>query len=260
TWLPGSDAANQIRNVAVDEAERLLAVGQWGSHRVALYDLERRELAAELGYRAEQRGEFQPINVLLDGDRVLVVNIWYPRVIELSRATGAVTRVVDLYDLGLVGNGVQLVGAGLSQRRGRLWIAIAQPGTNLVELDLATLAPGRSVDLDTTFPGSFTYDDVAGRIYLTSFRSAAIEVVDVDAMREVDEIEGTIGARETAVDPERGLLFVMDYLHGRVLFHSLAERRVVRRVAVGPKPGGAVVFDGTLYVNATVGVVAIPLD
>ncbi|MCC6528027.1 MAG: hypothetical protein IT373_35600, partial [Polyangiaceae bacterium] len=42
TWLPGSDAANQIRNVAVDEAERLLAVGQWGSHRVALYDLERR--------------------------------------------------------------------------------------------------------------------------------------------------------------------------------------------------------------------------
>jgi hypothetical protein len=258
-WLDETRHANQVRNLFLDEGQRLLLTAQWGSQEVGIYDMDRRERVAVLPF-GRGPDEFQPAAVLADGDRVFVVNIWYPRIVELSRATGKVVREVDLFDRGIAGNGVQLAAAALSRRRGRLWVVIAQPGDTLLELDLDTLEPRRTVDLDVAFPAAFLYDDAAGRAYLSSFRSAAIEVVDVESMRKAGEIDGALGARELAVDPDRGLLFVMDYVHGKALVHSLREGRRLREILVGPKPGGAVVFEGKLYVSSTLGIVEVQLD
>ncbi len=258
-WLPGTTDANQLRNLDIDSAQRILAFSQWGSRRVSIYNLDTRRPLREIPYPLQKNDGYEPFNVLIDGKYIVVFEIWYPRVVVYDWRAGKLVRYVDLYDAGLIGNGVQLVGGALSRHRGKIWVGLAQPGANVLELDLATLKPLREVDLDTTFPASFTYDDEQGRIYTTSFRSSAIEVVDVDKMKKVDEISGVIGARDTLVDAKHGYLFISDYLKGRLDFYSFSRRTITRRVNVGPKPAAAVVYGDKVYVNSGVGIVGIRL-
>jgi hypothetical protein len=259
-WLDGTEQANQLRNFTIDHSRRLLVFSQWGSNSVAVYDLDTRRLLESMRYTLDEQEDYAPFNVLLDGDRVIVSHIWPPRVVVYSLSTQGIEQMIDLYDRGLVGIGVQIAGAALSQRRSRLWLAIAQPGDNVLELDLSTLEPMRGVDLDVTFPASFTYSDEQGRTYTTSLRSSSIEVVDVDSMQKVDELGGVIGARDVLVDVPRQTLVVSDYLRGDVVFLSLRARAVTRRVQVGPKPGASAIVGSRLYVSSAVGIVSIALD
>jgi hypothetical protein len=259
-WLEGTGGRNQVRTLDLDPLRRLLVISQWGSRAVDVFDLDGRRRVQTIAYQSDGREDYSPTTVLLDGDRIVSFHIWYPRIVVYSRRSGTTEQIMDLYDAGVVANGVQIVGGALSRSRGRIWVALTRPGFSVLELDLESLQPLRRVRLATMFPASLTYSEELGRLYLTTWRNSTIEVVDVESMQRLEPLRGVAGSRETVVDPGRQLLFELDYFGGTVVFHSLRERRWMRRVRVGPKPGGATVLGDRLYVNSTLGIVSVALD
>ncbi len=259
-WLPGTNSANQLRDLTLDPAQRLLAFSQWGSRLVSVYDADRRVRTHAIPYRLFPHDDYVPASVLIDGDRVIVTQIWYPRIDVYSLRDDHRQAAVDLYDKGAVGLGVQIGTAVMSRARRRLWVTLGHLGDNILELDLDSLSIRRGIRLDAKFPSSLSYDDSRGRLYATSFHGSEIEVVDVASMKRVDVLEGVAGSRATLPDPARDVLYVSDYSRGEVLFVSLSAHRVMRVVQVGPKPGGLALAGGALYANTALGIARIQLD
>ena len=258
-WLEGTEGVNQLRTFDLDPAQRLLAFSQWGSDYVALYDTDTKKRVEKIQYPKEPDEDPTAAGVLLDGDAIVSAHIWYPQIVRYTRHPPRVDKTVDLYDLGYVENGVQVSNLAMSRKRGKVWVVIAQPGIAVLEMDSKTLTPQDTLDLDVRFQGTIAYDDDTGRLYVTSFSSPRLEVVDVDSMQRVDVLDGVIGSRGCVVDNARRMLYLTDYGQGQVAFYSLAERRIVRRLRVGPKPAEAALSGDRLYVNSGLGIVSLPV-
>lgn len=257
--VPGSDRGNQLRHLTIDVDTRLLPVAQWDAEDILVFHLDTLERIRTI--RASRDGaDFAPATVVPFEDRIVLQEVFFPRLRAFSATTGELERRVDLFERGVTGIGVQVDRGLLSKQRRRLYVPIAQTGINLVEIDWDTLEPGRTASVGIITPASLALDDEGGRLFLGSFGSPAIAVVDLESFRKVDEIQGLWGVRHTLYDPQRDVLYLMDYLGGEVATYSFAEKRITRRVTVGAKPAEAAIFEDTLYVLSSLGLVAVPLE
>jgi hypothetical protein len=248
--------ANQVRHFVPQAGT--LAVSQWGRKTIFVYDAMSGVLVRTIT-PAPTPADYAAAATYVVGESVLLIQIWYPVVQFYSLRTGELERELDLFDRGLVSEGAQLDRGVLDLRRRRLWVPVAQFGTNLIEIDLDRLEPLRSIDLGLLAVGSLSLDEARGQLFAGSFIGPSVKVIDVENASVVDQLDGLWGARESVYDPERDNLYLVDYLHGTVGFYSLAQRKLFRRVRVGRKPAGAAVLGDQLYVNSSLGIVSVTL-
>ncbi len=185
-----------------------------------------------------------PYNMLLDGDRLFITNVTYPKVGEFvwedpnDPCSLKLTRSIDFYKMGFTKFTDAAFGMHLDKRTNRLYVIVALVDGKylgaMVEIDLDTFEILRNIKLTT---GNHMFP-IKGRdhVLVPSYYTADLHEVSLTTMEEVRTIVAKPNIVAIEHDAGRGLFYAVCRASGLLLVIDDRTGATLKSVYVGVKP------------------------
>jgi outer membrane protein assembly factor BamB len=191
-----------------------------------------------------------------DRDNIYITNEMSPMLLKYDYTNG--TLIDHMRPEGVTyGGTIWLLQA--SAKTGKLYYVGVSSDYDLLEIDPETLEIERTLDLGTFGGSALKIDEEAGLIYFQHGERDTLYEIDIHSFKVKRTLKGDTYARRLHIDKKRNALYILSFLHGKLIAIDLKSGKRVWTLKVGGKPNGMASHEDILYVNSRAGIVRIDL-